>query len=100
MDALYGTGIYKVNNTAPHANFDPIIGLSNMQGDMLLNYVMGAMFLILPAFWITALSWAGANLGGMITGLAEGSKSAKAESGTVGKQAANSAVAAAKAGRE
>ena len=94
MDALYGTGIYKVNNTAPHANFDPIIGLSNLQGDMLLNYVMGAMFLILPAFWITALSWVGYSFGGMVNAMQTASTSAKNESSQVGGQAAGAAKAA------
>lgn len=94
MDALYGTGIYKVNNTAPHANFDPIIGLSNMQGDMLLNYVMGAMFLILPAFWITALSWVGYSFGGMVNAMQTASTSARNESSQVGGQAAGAAKAA------
>ena len=87
MDALYGTGIYRVNNTAPHANFDPIIGLSNMQGDMLLNYVMGAMFLVLPAFWMTAMSWTGFKIGGALDGLGNGSRSAQQQSGSVGAAA-------------
>ncbi|MGF7244581.1 hypothetical protein ABIC11_005042 [Pseudomonas oryzihabitans] len=92
IDALYGTGIYKVNNTAPHANFDPIIGLSNMQGDMLLNYVMGAMFLILPAFWVTALTWAGYSIGSVMSGLDKGAQSAKNESAAGGKMAASAVM--------
>lgn len=87
MDALYGTGIYKVNNTAPHANFDPIIGLSNMQGDMLLNYVMGAMFLILPAFWVTAMSWTGFKVGGVVDGLSKATKGAADASSEGGRMA-------------
>ncbi|WP_288504989.1 conjugal transfer protein TraG N-terminal domain-containing protein [uncultured Pseudomonas sp.] len=92
MDALYGTGIYKVNNTAPHANFDPIIGLSNMQGDMLLNYVMGAMFLILPAFWVTAVTWSGYSVGSVLSGLDKGAQSAKNESAAGGKMAASAVM--------
>lgn len=87
MDALYGTGIYKVNNTAPHANFDPIIGLSNMQGDMLLNYVMGAMFLILPAFWVTAMSWTGFKVGGVVDGISKATKGAADASSEGGRMA-------------
>ncbi|WP_288357119.1 conjugal transfer protein TraG N-terminal domain-containing protein [uncultured Pseudomonas sp.] len=98
MDALYGTGIYKVNNTAPHANFDPIIGLSNMQGDMLLNYVMGAMFLILPAFWLTAMTWAGFQTGSLASALATGAQAAKGESGHIGRQAGGAVTAAATKG--
>lgn len=92
MDALYGTGIYKVNNTAPHANFDPIIGLSNMQGDMLLSYVMGAMFLILPAFWVTALTWSGYSIGSVLSSLDKGAQSAKNESASGGKMAASAVM--------
>ena len=39
----------------PHSNFDPLIGLNNAFGDMLLNFVMATMFIVLPAFWVTAL---------------------------------------------
>ncbi len=100
MDALYGNGIYNasnaspIGNTAPHANFDPIIGLGNMQGDMLLNYVMGAMFLILPTFWVAALSWAGHRVGGVLEGLGAGSKSAQSASSIPGQQVQSSVTSA------
>src|SRR3546814_13021137 len=56
LDALYGAG-WGWNR--PVTNFDPLMGLNNSFGDMLLNFVMATMFLILPTFWIPALAWAG-----------------------------------------
>lgn len=72
LDALYGWN-------SPHSNFNVLLGANNSFGDMLLNYVMGALFIMLPTFWITALSWIGVRAGGMIQGLAQGSADAKSQ---------------------
>jgi hypothetical protein len=55
LDALYGWGF---GADRPHTNFDPLIGLNNTFGDMLLNFVMATMFIVLPTFWVAALGWA------------------------------------------
>ena len=81
LDALYGAG-------SPHSNFNPLIGLNNAFGDMLLNFVMATMFLVLPAFWITALGWAGFKTGAMLQGLADGSSGA----GQAGGKAVNKVI--------
>jgi len=73
LDALYGWGF---GWNRPHANFDPIMGLNNAFGDMLLNFVMATMFLVLPTFWVGALSWAGLHIGQLVQGLSNGSKDA------------------------
>lgn len=73
LDALYGWG-WGWNR--PHVNFDPLIGLNNAFGDMLLNFVMAAMFLILPMFWVSALTWAGIQAGAIANNFSEGSKGA------------------------
>lgn len=78
LDALYGKGI---GSDVPHSNFDPILGASNAQGDLLLDFVMGTMFIILPGFWVVALSWAGVKLGGLMSGLAGGTATASSASG-------------------
>ncbi|VCH07600.1 TraG-like protein, N-terminal region [Burkholderia pseudomallei] len=52
------------------------MGLNNAMGDMLLNFVMAAMFVVLPAFWVTALGWTGIRAVGALQGLAEGTKGA------------------------
>ncbi|QRI92993.1 conjugal transfer protein TraG N-terminal domain-containing protein [Delftia lacustris] len=71
LDALYGTGF---GWNRPHENLNPLMGLNNAFGDMLLNYVMGAMFLALPALWVAALGWASVRAGNFIQGLEAGSK--------------------------
>lgn len=73
LDALYGVG-WGWNR--PVTNFDPLMGLNNAFGDMILNFVMAAMFLVLPAFWITALAWTGVRVGNMVQGLANGTRDA------------------------
>jgi TraG-like protein, N-terminal region len=84
LDALYGS-------SSPHSNFDPFMGLTNASGDMLLNYVMGAMFIFLPSFWTAAVAWAGIKVGGALQGLTEGSKGAQ----QAGSKGANMAIGAA-----
>ncbi|WP_152625484.1 conjugal transfer protein TraG N-terminal domain-containing protein, partial [Pseudomonas amygdali] len=74
LDALYGNGL---GSDVPHSNFDPVFGASNGQGDLLLDFVMGTMFIVLPGFWITSLSWAGLRLGNIMQGLADGTAEAK-----------------------
>lgn len=46
-------------------------------GDMLLMFVMGTMFLVLPAFWMTALTWAGLHAGAIAQALINGTKDAQ-----------------------
>ncbi|QQC64338.1 conjugal transfer protein TraG N-terminal domain-containing protein [Paraburkholderia ginsengisoli] len=74
LDALYGSG-------APHQTFNPMMGLNNTFGDMLLNFVMAAMFIVLPAFWVTALGWVGIRAGTIVQGLSTGTKDAQAAGG-------------------
>ncbi|CAJ3558181.1 traG-like, N-terminal region family protein [Burkholderia pseudomallei] len=84
LDALYGSG-------SPHETFNPLMGLNNAVGDMLLNFVMAAMFLVLPTFWITALGWTGIRAGGTLQGLVEGTKGA-GQAGSKGTDVAMKAV--------
>lgn len=88
LDALYGTG-FGINR--PHSNFDPLIGLNNAFGDMLLNFVMATMFIVLPSFWVMALAWAGVRAGNFLQGLAAGTADAKG----AGAQGAGLAIRAA-----
>lgn len=67
LDALYGAG-------SPHLSFDPVMGLNSTVQDAILNFVMGAMFIILPMFWIGALGWAGISAGKALEGLTRGTQ--------------------------
>ncbi len=89
LDALYGWGF---GAGRPQTNFDPLIGLNNTFGDMLLNFVIATMFLILPAFWVTALAWTGVRAGNFLQGLANGSRDA----GQAGSKGSNLLISAAK----
>ncbi|EGH26322.1 hypothetical protein PSYMO_34741, partial [Pseudomonas amygdali pv. mori str. 301020] len=35
----------------------------------LLDFVIGAMFIALPSFWVVALGWTGLKLGSLMSGL-------------------------------
>jgi len=55
-----------------------LMGLNNAFGDMLLNFVMATMFIVLPTFWVAALAWAGVGAGNFLGGLAIGTGGAQA----------------------
>jgi hypothetical protein len=57
MDLLYDSDTHSYWNMA---------GIQNTQDDIIMMFVTGTMFIVLPAFWIGALSWAGIQLGGVI----------------------------------
>src|SRR3546814_9678342 len=78
LDALYGSG-WGWNR--PVTNFVPLMGLNNSFGDMLLNVVMARMFILLPTFWVMALSWAGVRAGNILQGLAGATGDAKGAGG-------------------
>jgi hypothetical protein len=87
MDALYGWN-------SPHSNFNALMGLNNLFGDMILNwFVLAVMFLILPTFWIGALAWVGIHAGAAVQGLAAGSSGVKAAAATGSETAIKAAAA-------
>ncbi|WP_146766027.1 conjugal transfer protein TraG N-terminal domain-containing protein, partial [Pseudomonas luteola] len=84
IDALYGPN-------APHQNFNPVMGLNNTESDMLLNFVMGAMFIVLPTFWLATLSWAGVQVGNIAASFGQATGDAKA-AGSEGVNLAKKAI--------
>lgn len=86
LDALYGWH-------SPHSNWNALMGLNNTFGDMILNwFVLGTMFLVLPAFWVSALAWVGVRAGNALQGLADGTRAA----GQAGSQGVASVIKSAK----
>lgn len=62
-----------------------LAGLQNTQDDIIMQFVTATMFLILPAFWMGALSWAGIRLGGTLEGMAKsGTNDVKQAGGKAG----------------
>ncbi|CAM6314077.1 Putative membrane protein [Enterobacter cloacae] len=52
---------------------------------MIINLVMGSMFLVLPTFWLWAMMWAGVRVGVAVNGaLAGGVKVAQDSWGNAG----------------
>lgn len=93
LNALYGLD-------SPHMNFNPVLGLNNAYGDLTLNYVMGAMFIILPTFWVGALAWAGISVGRFLEGMTAGSSGVRAEAAKGADRIASAASAAVTAGKK
>ena len=67
----------------------------NAQDDVVINFVMGSFFLVLPALWFGAISWTGVNLGNIADHFKKASQSSYDYSskgaGTV-KDAASAAI--------
>lgn len=62
-----------------------VAGFQNSADDLIMNFVMGTMFLVLPAVWMGALSWAGVKIGGVVeSSMAKGSQKAEAAGGKAG----------------
>ncbi|MBK3453216.1 conjugal transfer protein TraG N-terminal domain-containing protein [Pseudomonas sp. MF6754] len=74
LDALYGAN-------SPHSSLNPLMGMNNTQADMLLNYVMAALFIVLPAFWMTSLAFAGVKAGSTLQGMSDGTNGAQQQGG-------------------
>lgn len=85
LDALYGTG-WGWNR--PHTNFDPMIGLNNAFGDLLISFVMATMFIVLPGFWVAALGWVGVRAGNVAQLMANSVEGPKA----AGSKAVNKVI--------
>lgn len=74
LEALYGSDTHSYWNLA---------GIQNTSDDILVNFVMGTMFLFLPALWIGAMGWAGIKAGYAISNI---SGSGSATSGDAGRK--------------
>lgn len=81
MEALYRSDTHSRWNAA---------GFQNSSDDLIMNFVMGAMFIVLPALWIAAFGWAGIRVGGMAEMFANGAKNAQSAAGKAGESISNS----------
>jgi hypothetical protein len=73
LEALYSSDT--------HSRFN-VAGFQNTSDDLIMSLVLGAMFVVLPAFWMGALSWAGISTGGVIEkAMASGIKKAEETGG-------------------
>ena len=78
LDSWMFTALY---SSGTHSRFN-MAGFQNTSDDLIMNLVMGSMFLILPAVWMGALSWAGVQIGVAMSGaIANGSEGAQKSGG-------------------
>ena len=61
-----------------------LAGMQNTQDDLIVNIVMGTMFLILPVLWLGAMGWAGAQVGTALSGIAAGGTGDVKTTGSMG----------------
>ncbi|WP_198601021.1 conjugal transfer protein TraG N-terminal domain-containing protein, partial [Escherichia coli] len=59
LDSWMMTALYRSDT---HTRFN-MMGFQNTSDDLIMNLVMGTMFIVLPAVWLGALSWAGFSVG-------------------------------------
>lgn len=84
LEALYGSDTHSYWNLA---------GLQNTSDDILVNFVMGTMFIILPTLWMGAMGWAGISAGAALTNISStGSRDVKGAGGKVGDKLGNKVV--------
>ena len=57
-----------------------------------MNLVMGTMFLVLPALWLTAFGWAGAKVGSELGNMTSNATSPAHSAGGKGGQLAEQAI--------
>ncbi|EPJ2775194.1 conjugal transfer protein TraG N-terminal domain-containing protein [Klebsiella pneumoniae] len=62
LDSWLLTALYSSDT---HSSFN-MAGFQNSSDDLIMNFVMATMFLVLPAVWMGALSWAGVRIGGTL----------------------------------
>ncbi|WP_127958543.1 conjugal transfer protein TraG N-terminal domain-containing protein [Serratia microhaemolytica] len=83
LDSWLLTALYSSDT---HSRFN-MAGLQNSSDDLIMNMVMGSMFLVLPMVWIGALSWAGVNVGDAVgRSLSNGSQEPKNTGGSLGSK--------------
>ncbi|MCA6220300.1 conjugal transfer protein TraG N-terminal domain-containing protein [Photorhabdus antumapuensis] len=82
LEALYGSDTHSRWNMA---------GFQNSTDDIIMSFVMGAMFIVLPALWMGALSWAGIRVGGALenTALRHGTSEAQSSGAKIGESVSN-----------
>ncbi|EFB4262147.1 conjugal transfer protein TraG, partial [Escherichia coli] len=80
LDSWMLTALYSSDT---HTRFN-MMGFQNTSDDLIMNLVMGTMFLVLPAVWLGALSWAGVHAGVIASGIQRGTETVSGAAQTAG----------------
>jgi len=61
------SSIIEILYSSPSHDILNIHFLENVQDDIISNFVMGSLFIVLPSLWFGAMTWAGVNVGGIMS---------------------------------
>lgn len=89
LDTWLLTALY--NSDVHNAGFNPV-GILNTSDDIVVKLVIGAMYLVLPAFFMAAMTWAGVSVGNIASTLSNGSKQTQSSGSQAADQAAKIAT--------
>ncbi|MGP0838105.1 conjugal transfer protein TraG N-terminal domain-containing protein, partial [Serratia sp. CY85251] len=86
LDSWLLTALYSSDT---HSRWN-VAGFQNSTDDLIMNLVMGCMFIVLPAVWLGALSWAGVSVGHALSSAhQQGTAKAESAGGKIGEAGAN-----------
>jgi hypothetical protein len=78
LDSWFLEALYSSDT---HSRFN-LAGFQNTSDDVIMTFVLSAMFIVLPVMWLGALSWAGMRTGGVLEkALGSGVKHAESHGG-------------------
>ena len=77
--------LIEIMYSSPSHNMLNIHFLENAEDDIISNFVMGSLFIILPGLWFGAMTWAGIRVGGELSAaIAKGTESSQKSGGQFG----------------
>ncbi len=88
LDSWLLTALY---SSYTHSSFN-MAGFQNSSDDLIMNFVMATMFLVLPAVWMGALTWAGVRIGGTLDGAFKSGTSQVQQAGSSAVETAKKAA--------
>lgn len=76
--------LIEIMYSSPSHNMLNIHFLENAEDDIISNFVMGSLFIILPGLWFGAMTWAGIRVGGELSAaIAKGTESSQKSGGNL-----------------
>lgn len=84
------SSIIEILYSSPSHDILNIHFLENVQDDIISNFVMGSLFIVLPSLWFGAMSWAGTRVGGeLAAAITSGSKYSQQAGSKLGEKVGN-----------
>lgn len=80
LDSWLLTALYSSDT---HSRFN-MMGFQNTSDDLIMNLVMGTMFIVLPVVWMGALGWTGVSVGKVANSFDKGTDKAQSAAGKGG----------------